>query len=217
MNNKVLSFINLQITNNGLIVMECFQWLKKKTKGKRGCVAIKLFMLKAYDRIEWDFVKVMLFLMGFPKGFINVIMKCVSTVSYQILIIGKLSRAFSSGKGLSQGNPLSPYLFILCANVLSGLISKEVSLHNINGLKVARNACIISHLFFMDDNVLFARANSREVEVVMNVLKRYQESSGKIVNLEKTEVSFSKNVAGEKYVSCLGYDRLQTILITWVC
>lgn len=150
------------ITDNALISMECFHWMKKKTKGKKGVMTMKLDMAKAYDRIEWSFVQSMLHSMNFPENIINTILQCISTVSYQILINGQPSRRFFPERGLRQGNPLSPYLFILCANVLSGLLKKEEKENKIHGIRIARNAPKITHLLFADDSLLFAMSSVEE-------------------------------------------------------
>jgi hypothetical protein len=76
------------ITDNALIAMECFHWMKKKRKGKKGVMALKLDMSKAYDRIEWKFVEKVLSSMGYPSCMVSLIMRCISTVSYQVLING---------------------------------------------------------------------------------------------------------------------------------
>lgn len=88
------------ITDNALIAMECFHWLKKKKKGKKGMMALKLYMSKAYDRIEWNFIVGVLKSMGFPDTMVQLIFRCMSTVSYQILINGRPSRSFSPERGL---------------------------------------------------------------------------------------------------------------------
>lgn len=90
------------ITNNGLISMEWFHWPKKKTKGNKGNIALKLDMSKAYDKIEWDFVKIMMTSMVFPTSLIYVIMRYVTTISYGILINGKPSRRLFPWRALKQ-------------------------------------------------------------------------------------------------------------------
>lgn len=81
------------ITDNALMAMEYFHWLKKK--GKKGVMALKLDMSKAYDRLEWSFINKTLTAMGYPINIIKLIMKCVSSVSYQILINGYPSESFT--------------------------------------------------------------------------------------------------------------------------
>jgi hypothetical protein len=105
-------------------------------------------MAKAYDRVEWDFLKATLDSMGFPHNIISIIMKCVPSVTFAILINGIPTQTFSPQRGLRQGDPLSPYLFILCADVLSGLISNAQMEKCIKGVKVAHGAPEITHLFF---------------------------------------------------------------------
>jgi len=115
-----------------------------------------------------------------------------------ILINGQPSKPISPERGLRQGDPLSPYLFILCADVLSGLLSKEAKLNKIHGIQVARKAPKISNLLFADDSLLFARANIVEAEKILQILHSYQLASGQVVNLDKSEASFSRNVLKEE-------------------
>jgi hypothetical protein len=97
-------------------------------------------MAKAYDRVEWEFLKATLDSMGFPYNIISIIMKCVTSVTFAILINGVPTQTFSPQRGLRQGDPLSPYLFILCADVLFGLISNAQMNKCIKGVKVAHGA-----------------------------------------------------------------------------
>lgn len=167
----------------------------KRLKGKKGFMTLKLDMSKAYDRVEWDFLRKVLIFMNFPTRLIEVIMKCVTSVSYGILINGTPTPWFLPERGLRQGDPLSPYLFILCVEAFSGLYVEQMKQKTLHGVVVARGAPEISHLFFADDSLIFSRATLEEAEVVCKVIKEYEQASGQLVNLDKSEVNFSQNVS----------------------
>jgi ribonuclease HI len=82
--------------------------------------------------------------------------------------------------------------------VLSGLVKKKADIGGIHGIKIARQAPKISHLLFADDSLLFARASSTEADVILSILTEYQQALGQVVNLDKSEVSFSRNVRNEE-------------------
>ena len=161
------------ITDNALIAFDTFHYMRKKTYGKMGHVGIKVDMAKAYDRVEWCFLEKLLGVMGFPTHWISLISRCVSTVSFSILLNGFPGKPFNPERGLRHGDPLSPYLFILCAEVLSGLIIKAQERKALHGIKIARNAPEISHLLFADDSIFFTRATRQEIEQLMSVLSLY--------------------------------------------
>lgn len=154
-------------------------------------MALKLDISKACDRLEWPFVVEVLSSMGFPAKLVNLIKRCISMVSYKILINNQPSRCFIRKRGLCQGDSLLSYLFIICVDVLSGLLKKKALEKRIYCIQVARQAPVITHLFFADDNLLFSRAICQEVDQIMITLKSYQLSSCQVVNLDKSEVSFS--------------------------
>jgi hypothetical protein len=179
------------ISDNTLIAFETFHHLKHNTNKKKGYVGIKLDMAKAYDRLEWDFIHTTLTTMGFPNNLVQTIMKCVSSVTFSILVNGQPSQSFKPNRGIRQGDPLSPYLFILCADVFSNMISDKQNQSLINGLAIAQNAPKISHLFFADDSLIFCKANKEEVAHLKAIFEEYQRISGQQINMDKSEMTFS--------------------------
>lgn len=149
---------NRLITNNALIALELFHTMKKRSKGK-GSMALKLDMSKAYDRVEWTFVERLLIKMGFDKGWTSKLIHLISGTTYFVLVNRVPHEIRTPSRGLRQGDPLSPYLFILVTDALSGLMKRAVDDNSIHGVRGSRNGPSISHLLFVDDILLFSRAN----------------------------------------------------------
>lgn len=125
--------------------------------------------------------------MGFPIKMVDVIMRCIKTVSFSILINGHPTETFFLQRGLRQGDLLSPYLYILCAEVLSGLLTKAQQESHIQGISIATNASAISHLLYADDSILFCRAKTSEAKANMDILtiniKTLQDKKSTWINL----------------------------------
>lgn len=122
-------------------------------------------------------------------------MICIRTVTFSILINGHPTDLFHPSRGIRQGDPLSPYIFIICAEVLSGLITKSQQDGLIHGISIATNAPEITHLWYADDSILFCGAKPEEVTVIMQILKLYQEASEQRVNLDKSDMIFNPNIS----------------------
>ena len=100
--------------------------------------------------------------LGFHERWIGLIMRRITTISYYVLINGVAHGNIMPLRGLRQGDPLSFYLFLLCADGFSSLINKAVRSHTMNGLSICRGCLMISHLFFANDSLLFCKVSSQE-------------------------------------------------------
>ena len=187
------------ITDNILVAHETLHHLKtkknkknKKTR-KTGYMAIKLDMSKAYDRVEWVFLEKIMEKRGFDNRWISLIQSCIQTVSFSILVNGEPCGNCTPKRVFRQGDPLSPYLFFLCAKGLHSLLQQAESSGASKGVSLCSAAPKISHLFFADDSLLFCRVNSQECTHILDILKQYEEASGQQINRGKTQLFFSPN------------------------
>ena len=156
-------------------------------------MTLKLDMSKAYDRVEWDFLERAMLHLGFFGRFVTTIMSCIKSISYSVLLNGVSRSTIKPSSGLRQGDPLSPYLFLLCAMGLQGLLHKAEVDGFLRGVSICRNGPRVSHLFFADDSVLFCRAKESECQVILDILSIYERGLGQKINKDKTNIFFSSN------------------------
>ncbi|XP_056850920.1 uncharacterized protein LOC130506757 [Raphanus sativus] len=154
-------------------------------------MAVKTDMSKAYDRLEWSFLRDVMVRFGFHPTWVHWIMECVSSVSYSYLINGGAHGCVVPSRGIRQGDPLSPYLFILCSEVLSGLCSKALEQGKLCGIKVARNSPPLNHLLFADDTMFFCKSDPISCKELKNILEKYEVASGQSINCLKSAITFS--------------------------
>ncbi|BFG21044.1 hypothetical protein CerSpe_073180 [Prunus speciosa] len=120
-------------------------------------------------------------------------MACVSTVSFSVLVNGILGQPFQPTRGLWQGDPLSPYLFLIISEALSRNIMKCSESSEIKGIRIARGSPTLSHLFFADDSLFFLRADQRNCYRFRELLHDYCLASGQSINYDKSCMYFSQN------------------------
>ena len=135
--------------------------------------------------------------MGFHERWINLTIVCVKTVMYSTLVNGEPRGLIHPSKGIRQGDPLSPFLFLLCTEGLNGLIKQVEVNGDIHGFSLCRKGPKLSHLLFVDDGLLFCRAMTVECVKVLNILEAYEGDSGQKVNKSKMTLFCSKSTPDE--------------------
>ena len=158
-------------------------------------------MSKAYDRVEWSFVSLVLKRLGFHDIWINWIMQCITTVHYSYLVNDSVYGNVKPYRGIRQGDPLSPYIFILCGEVLTGLCRKAERDGTLQGIRVARACPRVNHLLFADDTMFFCQANRKSCEKLVQILSEYSKASGQKINKAKflCDLLFKYSTGGQSY------------------
>jgi hypothetical protein len=151
------------ITDNILVAFEILHHMHHQKKGKFGSLALKLDMSKAYDHVEWIYLKRAMEQLGFHSKWVTLMMECITTVSCFILVNGEPHGFIKPSRGLRQGDPLSPYLFLFCAKGFFSFLQKAKSAGKLQGVSISRGGPKITHLFFADDSLLFCKAITQDV------------------------------------------------------
>ena len=157
-------------------------------------MSIKTDMNKAYDRMEWSFIKAVMRKMGFSEVWITWIMRCITSVKYKVLMNGKPRGNIVPRRGIRQGDPLSPFIFILCTETLVSLLNHAENQEKIKRMLVMRECPSLSHLLFSDDRLFFYKTEPRECEEVMKVVRKYNKAPGQCINFEKSSLLFGKRI-----------------------
>nr|CAN74005.1 hypothetical protein VITISV_006236 [Vitis vinifera] len=177
-----------QILDAVLIANEAIDSLLKR---KESGVLCKLDLEKAYDHINWDFLLTVLQKMGFGEKWADWIRWCISTASFSVLINGPPTGFFRSTRGLRQGDPLSPYLFVLGIEALSSLINKALREGFLTGCRIrgrGGNGIQVSHLLFADDTLVFCEDSQEQMTFLSWLLLWFEAISGLCINLNKSEI-----------------------------
>lgn len=120
------------------------------------------------------------------------IMECITTVSYSVLVNGEPKGVIVPSRGLRQGDPLSPYLFLFCVEGLNALLQNAAIEGVINGFSLCRNGPKLTHLFFANDCLIFCLSTLKECNKIQELLAIYETASGQMINKKKIALFFRR-------------------------
>jgi hypothetical protein len=176
-----------QIMDSVILAHEIIHSLKStRTPG----MLIKLDLSKAFDRANWKYLRAVLDSFGFDQGWINWILNLTSSAFFSILVNGVPSQPFSPSRGIRQGDPLSPFLFVLMAEGLGRYIKAAVLEGSLKGLPLHNIQPAPSHSQFVDDTLLLNSPTAREAIKLNSILSDFSEASGMVLNLDKSKIFF---------------------------
>ncbi|KAL2471352.1 Uncharacterized protein Adt_39488 [Abeliophyllum distichum] len=173
------------IGDNILLAQELLHTLDTKVRG--GNAILKLDMAKAYDRLDWGFLISVLEGFGFDAIWIDRIRRCISECHFSVLLNGRPCGFFPSSRGLRQGDPISPSLFILASDYFSRILTRQYQQIASMAYRHGGDA-LISHLCFADDMIIFANSQKQSIRRVLYCIEHYERASGQLVNRDKSGI-----------------------------
>ncbi|XP_027122034.2 uncharacterized protein [Coffea arabica] len=165
-----------QIFDNVLLAQELITDIGKASRG--GNVVLKIDMAKAYDRVSWPFLIQVLRHFDFCEVWIDMIWRLISNVWFSVIVNGAPQGFFKSSRGIRQGDPISPSLFVLCAEVLSLHLNSLSRRQGFVPFRVPKGCSVVTHLAYADDIIIFSSGMKRSLQLVMQVLEDYTSISG---------------------------------------
>jgi hypothetical protein len=153
------------IASNIILAQEIIHSFNLKS-WKQKAFMLKVDLAKAFDRIEWHFIVTAMKNLGFTDRFIQLVYTCISSTTMAIIINGEPGPEFNPGRGIRQGCPLSPYLFIIAINELALCLQHNSDTNNIQGITLGPNFPRIHALLFADDLIICGQANAAEASKI---------------------------------------------------
>ncbi|KAG0500607.1 hypothetical protein HPP92_000679 [Vanilla planifolia] len=156
-----------------------------------GLMAVKIDMMQAYDNIRWDFLIEMLKILRFPPLWCDWITACIQSPSFGVLVNGVRLPWVQAHRGLRQGCPLSPYLYVIASEFLSALMH-EYETKQLLGFRPGQHAPMVSHLLYADDVLIYGHATRKAARSIRSVTQRFSKAAGLLINFSKSSVHFSR-------------------------
>jgi hypothetical protein len=191
------SFVPGRHSKDNIIIAQEMIHSMKGLKGRKQFMTIKLDLEKAYDRLNWKFIDETLKAIGIPHKLRSLIIECITSPNIQVLWNGSITEAFTPSRGIRQGCPLEPYLFVLCIERLSHMICREVEAGSWKPMRAGRDGPLISHLMFADDILLFAEASLEQMNLILYILDQFGVHSGQKVSCAKSSIFVSKSTPND--------------------
>ncbi|KAL0373099.1 UNVERIFIED_CONTAM: hypothetical protein Scaly_0991500 [Sesamum calycinum] len=203
------------LSDNVLLAQELIHSLESRRPDAN--VVFKLDMAKAYDRVSWEFLYQVLQRKGFPQRWIGLVANAISHCWFSVLVNGEHAGFFHSTRGLRQGDPLSPTLFVLAADYLSRGLERLFAAHPTMFYQ-APGLIRVSHLAYADDMMIFTTTCRQNMELLRDFLRAYERVSGQLINGSKSSFIVGRQASSlqtQAVQDVLGY-QLKHLPITYL-
>ncbi|KAL4560381.1 hypothetical protein LXL04_032531 [Taraxacum kok-saghyz] len=186
------------ILDGPMIINEMCNWTKK---AKRKMLLFKVDFEKAFDSVNWNYLESIMLQMGFGVKWVSWIRGCLSSSRASVLINGSATKEFPISKGVRQGDPMSPFLFIIAMEGLNTVMKSATQQNLFQGIAIPNSDVSISHLFYADDALFVGEWNISNFNNLSRILRCFNASSGLKVNFHKSQV-YGFGVAKQEVADC---------------
>ncbi|GKV51819.1 hypothetical protein SLEP1_g58443 [Rubroshorea leprosula] len=174
-----------QLAKGVVIANEVIDEVKRK---KMKSFLFKVDFEKAYDKVCWEFIEYMMLRMGFNVTWRKWIQECLKSSSISVLINGSSTKQFPVNKGIQQSDPLSPFLFLIVAEELNGLVSSAVEKEWYKGVTIGSGDVMVTHLQFVNDTIFFREATDDNIWVIKCIMRTFELALGLKINFKKSQL-----------------------------
>jgi len=157
-------------------------------RGRKNGVIVKLDFEKACDSVSWEFLLYMMKRLGFCGKWIQWIRACLESATISVLVNGSLTKEFKLSRGLRQGDPMAPFLFLIVAQGLAGLVKQATRKNLFSGLKVGDKEVDVNLLQFVDDTLCVCESNVQNILCINAILRCFELSSDLRINFHKSKI-----------------------------